>query len=330
MKKCILFVFSGTGNTLRVASYYKEYLAGDYETEIIPIEPRMMHQLNSQSAEADLVGFGYPIHALNAPQVVISFARALCRARKGAHKAQTCRAAKDARVAAPCQSTAVNAFIFETSGEGLHVNDASSDMLRRILARGGFSILTDRHFVMPYNMIVRHCDAMVKQMTVYARALARSNAREIIEGKHERNPFHPLHCLLSAVLRIEWLYAKAQGPFMKVDAHKCIHCGKCVGNCPMHNISERDGKITMGHSCALCVSCSFGCPANAISIGLLNGWKVNGEYDFARIVKDSALPFPFITANTKGGYRIYRRYYMELNQRFAGLNTTILPQDFRP
>jgi ferredoxin len=85
----------------------------------------------------------------------------------------------------------------------------------------------------------------------------------------------------------------------------------------------------MGNNCSLCVRCSFGCPQNAISIGLLNNWKVNGAYDFTEIIADESLPFPFITKETKGIYAIYKEYYHELNAYLSKNNTSVLAEDFR-
>ena len=314
MNRCIIYVFSGTGNTLRVATYYKAYLSAQYETEIyrIHLEKQQMQSDCSDSHfvfpppdNADLVGFGYPIHAFNAPEVFLSFVDQLPSVQKK------------------------EAFIFESSGEGLHMNDASSDTVMKSLTSKGYVVLTDRHFVMPYNMIARHCDAMVKQMTVYARALARVNAQEILCHKQERRTPHRVVHLVSLLFRVEWWYAKVQGPFMKVNMDKCIRCGKCIANCPLQNITFDNQEIKMGNNCSLCVRCSFGCPQNAISIGLLNNWKVNGAYDFTEIIADESLPFPFITKETKGIYAIYKEYYHELNAYLSKNNTSVLAEDFR-
>ena len=36
----------------------------------------------------------------------------------------------------------------------------------------------------------------------------------------------------------------------------------------------------------MCMRCSFYCPKDAIKIGFLNGWKVNGKYNFDIIKKN--------------------------------------------
>lgn len=305
MKKCQIYLFTGTGNTLRVAEYYKQYLSKEYDVSIYQVR----YPLNTvpNPNEAELIGFGYPIHAFNTPKVFIKFVKAL-----------------------PAITEAVprKTFIFETSGEGLHANDASSDMLKSILHRKQYDVLTDRHFVMPYNMIGRTGDAMVKQMIVYAHALARVNSTEILAGKKERTKFHPWLNVWSAIFRVEWMYAELQGPHMKVNEGKCIRCMKCVRDCPLANITVDHGTIRMGRNCALCVRCSFSCPTKAISIGLLENWKVNGPYDVARVMSDETIPFPFITKKTKGIYSVYKKYYQEIDAYFLKRGVKILSEDY--
>ena len=70
------------------------------------------------------------------------------------------------------------------------------------------------------------------------------------------------------------------GKGFRVDKSKCINCGKCVKACPVQNITLKDGKFRFGGHCLGCTACSFNCPTNAINIGMLNGWKVNGAYNF--------------------------------------------------
>lgn len=305
MKKCKIYVFSGTGNTLKIAGYYKEYLAEKYETEIYKVE----YPYNNfpDPKDADLIGFGYPLHGFNAPEPLIKLVKNL-PAVEGTHT-----------------------FIFKCGGEGLHANDASSHKLISILKKKNYAVYTDRHYVMPYNMIFRHKDEMVKQMVPYARALCRANVKEIFNGKKEKLCKNPFLILWSAIVRIEWWYARFQGPFMKVDMKKCSKCMLCIKNCPLHNITFTEkNQIKIGSNCALCVCCSFNCPKNAISIGLLNGWKVNGKYDFKGALSNKNFVFPYITEKSTGVYRIYRKYYRECDERLKKEGISITEDDFRP
>ena len=48
----------------------------------------------------------------------------------------------------------------------------------------------------------------------------------------------------------------------------CISCGRCVHNCPLHNITlSRAGRPQWGGHCTHCMACICGCPTEAIEYG---------------------------------------------------------------
>ena len=286
--KCIIYVFSGTGNTRRVAEEYARRLEGSV-TAIIDID---RDTVPMHDADADMIGIGYPVHAFNPPHLMIGFARKLA------------------------EEPPRPLFIFHTGGEGLHLNDSSSLQLRHILRR--YDILSERHYVMPYNMIFRHSDQMARHMLWYMGKLVEIHAKSLMEGIHERYPHMPLRHLISIILRIEWPYASMQGKHMKAGG-SCTGCGLCARRCPMQVITMEDGRPVFHTGCILCTRCSMSCPADAISIGLLDGWKVNGPYPLDEIERNPDLKDRLTAAELP---RLYRKYYREADKAIMYYETT--------
>ncbi|MFO7900561.1 MAG: DUF362 domain-containing protein [Planctomycetota bacterium] len=52
------------------------------------------------------------------------------------------------------------------------------------------------------------------------------------------------------------------------DGEKCIHCGRCIENCPTGSCTENeDGEIEINvHNCVYCKHCAKSCPTGAIEV----------------------------------------------------------------
>ncbi|MCF0242906.1 MAG: 4Fe-4S binding protein [Treponema sp.] len=305
MKKCIIYVFSGTGNTKLCADLYKKYFERQgMLTTVFSVKMKELKFVEFPNPnDFDFIGFGFPVHGFNCPKVMNDFCKYL-----------------------PSLSEKKPAFILKTSGEGLFVNDYASQKIIPHLIKKNYDILSERRYVMPYNMIFRHSDEMVKGEYIYAKALIDLHCRELIQEKREKVRVCPLKYWFVPVVRILWIYAKVQGPSMYADKEKCIKCNKCVQNCPLGNIryDSEKGRYKFGTNCVLCVCCSFGCPSKAVSIGLLNGWRVNGSYNIEKTALNPDLEFP-VFPKMKGfkGF-LYKGYYKKADKRLleAGIKVT--------
>lgn len=252
----IIYVFSGTGNTKKIAALYRE------EFERQGVETKLFNVTGKTDdipdpKDFDYVGFAYPIHAFNAPHVMLDFAHALPKAEGKEY------------------------FILKSSGEPLKINNMSSYKFCGILRRKGYRLKSEYHYVMPYNMIFRHTDDMATRMWNTAKALCPIEAREVLDGKAHKLGRVPFGNIMAFIMRIEHPAMRVNGRIFKVDDKKCIHCGKCAAACPMGNIKIEDGKFRFGGECLMCARCSFNCPVDAFNIALLNGWRVNGKYNMA-------------------------------------------------
>ncbi|MCM1439111.1 MAG: EFR1 family ferrodoxin [Roseburia sp.] len=283
--KIAIFYFSGTGNTRMVAKKYAEsFVALGNECTLFELPVKENFNLD----DYDLIGFGYPIHSFNAPQIMLKFAKTLPKKGKKEVKKR--------------------AFIFKSSGEPVKMSRVSSLKLTGILKRRGLEVKNEYQYVMPYNMIFRHTDHTAFKMWETAKKLIPIDCADIVNGVERREKKMPFGRFLAWILRCEHWGAHVIGVGYRATKD-CVGCGLCAKNCPAGNIKMKNGKPKFGGKCYICARCSFHCPKNCIKIGLLNGWRVNGAYTF-----EDGDP------NEKNGHekyckKAYDRYFKEAEER---------------
>ncbi|NCA96877.1 MAG: hypothetical protein EOM77_01640 [Bacteroidia bacterium] len=288
--KILLLLFTGTNNTYEIA----RLLAGDFalqghQSDIIKVD---IDTPVLDLSTYDMVGFGYPIYAFNEPRFFWRYIKKLSL------------------------NSNAKYFIFKSSGETLKLNNASSRRILRRLRSAKCKILGDYHFVMPYNIHFRFDDAFVKEIIWYNRKLSKIAVYNLLHDRESFLKTNIFYNFLAWVIGIQRPGATINSYLYRVKMDKCIKCMRCVKECPTHNIFFSKGKIRFHANCQMCMRCSFFCPTDAINIGYLNGWKVNGEYHFAQIERNESLPLPYIKADAKGFYRCFVAYFADIDVRY--------------
>lgn len=252
MKRVDVFVFSGTGNTMKCAKELeRQLLALGAEVNLMRVEDGA----ETVDVVGDTVVVCYPVHGFNAPMNMIRFCRAL-------------------------PSSHADFYVLKTSGEPLSINDNSSGRIARSVRAKGYAYRGEFHLIMPYNMIFRHTDAMAAKMWATAKARIPKTAQIVYAGETHAKKVSFKAKLVCGVVGIEHWGARFNGRFFRVKKDKCVGCMQCVNNCPTHNITYKDGRFKFGNQCLLCTRCSFNCPTDAFRIGLMDFMRVNGKYDF--------------------------------------------------
>lgn len=294
MKKAIIYCFSGTGNTRRVSDMVAAELKNNgIEAEVFKVTREVyLNKAFPNPNEYDVIGISYPIYGFNAPLLVNKFVKKL-------------NSAKNKQ----------KAFIIKTSGEPFGFNNSSSQAIKRYLRHKKYDLTYERHYLMPYNIMFRYNDGLVKQMYLYAEQLSKVSAAKIANENKEVIHGNPMSLFANFVCKLVWLGGPICGITYHADNKKCIHCNKCVNNCPTKNISiDKNGKIKFGGHCMMCCACSMNCPTNAINMGIMNGWKVNKPYPFEKVVSDQEVSANFINPQTKGYFKKFNKYYAKTDK----------------
>ncbi|MBR2696462.1 MAG: 4Fe-4S dicluster domain-containing protein [Parasporobacterium sp.] len=343
-KNAIIYLFSGTGNTLIAAEKTAKALAGNgIQTDLYRIvtkdsglyktaffkagengsllaccaEDKADHPvflseefgLVPDPNSYDIAGFAYPIHAFNAPQFFLRFVKKLPKLDP--------------------EKQGMPAFLFKTSGEPFKPNASSSVTLNQFLRKKGFAPGIDLHMLMPYNIMFRYPKAMAKQMYLHTDEMCEFLAGQVAEGS-----FQPLHYnlflnLFAYILRIQWFGAWINGPMHSANKSLCVGCGICANTCPTNNIRMisktlaasaltepvSSGRETermrpkFGWKCTMCMNCTMGCPKAAINPGFLTPWKVNPKWDFPALLADESIPSNWTDSPKAKYFKFFRKYY---------------------
>lgn len=294
-KRCLLVYFTGTYNTRYLSDWLQCQLEDEgWIVDLHEIDPSRRYRINFKGY--NLLGLGYPIHGYAAPWAFLRFVR----------QQQFPRG--------------LQTFIYKNSGETELANDASSQYVLRKLRRSGIRVENEYHFLMPYNIHFRFDDRLVKEILGMDAKLMKIMVHEVtrqIPSPLRAGLWAKIVC--RAVSPLQYIAGDVNSFLYKVDNAKCKHCNLCINSCPTHNIyADTDGRIRFHHHCLMCMRCSFYCPTAAIDIGFIQGWKVNGRYDFEKILQQPEQG-AYITDKTRGFFQCYIRTYRRINERYKEL-----------
>lgn len=290
----LLLYYTGTFNT----RYLTLMLKKRFESEGHSVTTYEIDPLNTEKLSYDgydLLGLGYPIYGFNAPYPFLKFVKKQ-KFPKG-----------------------MKAFIYKNSGETFHANDASSVSVLRKLKKDGVITDNEYHFIMPYNIHFRFEENLVKEMLEMDDKLLDILYYEVTSGIKNIKKYKLIHRIITFFVKLQFIGGDVNSFFCHVDKKECTKCGYCIKMCPMKNIyKNKKGDVRFHHHCLMCMRCSLGCPVDAVRIGLLEGWRVNGPYNFEQIRKIENKE-RIINENTKGFFRCYIETYKNIDSRYEEL-----------
>lgn len=290
--KYLLIYFTGTHNTRYLTNLLKRRLELDCH-EVVTLEIKCDTEAIDTSGY-DYIGLSYPIYGFNAP---LPFNKYLRKLKFNENQKY---------------------FIYKNSGEVWALNNSSSRVPKRIMKRKKCKFVGEYHFVMPYNIHFRFPDEFIKEALEYDKKLMEVMLYNIDHNIMYYPKSNIIYDIASIIVSIQKIGGNINSFFYKVDNTKCTRCELCIKNCPHNNIKIKNGNIHFSHHCYMCMDCSFFCPQDAIKIGFLEGWHVNGEYKLNQIEKKENMA-PFITKETKGFYKCFYKYFNNIEKMYNNI-----------
>lgn len=226
----MIYYFSGTGNSEWAAKTLAEKTKD--EAQFINKDTVLKND--------SVIGIVFPIYAWGVPGPVEDFLK-------------TIDIPSDAYV-----------YALATCGSNCGVVD---NQIEKIIGRKLNAILS---LSLPNNYIQGgDCDEEATIKKKFGKAIPKLNEfAEIVNGRKdgifvERGP---LPHVMTNIVHIAFLKLATSDKKFSVN-DDCVSCGSCESNCPLHNITLKDGKPTWNGNCSQCTSCINRCPKHAIQYG---------------------------------------------------------------
>jgi ferredoxin/menaquinone-dependent protoporphyrinogen IX oxidase len=286
-------VFSGTGNT----AYVTQLLARELEQNGATVD---IYKIDSSSrdnrkgavlaaafnpAGYDLIGIGHPVLGFGSTPLVVRFAESL--------------PSGDRKV-----------FVFKSAADNHKINNSASEDIIKILEAKGYQVVHDFLYVMPCNWIFSYSRSFNLQITDKAQEKAVQHASEILSGSRS---FMPVYGWWRKTARffhyLESNYGRKQFGNSLYVTKDCDHCGRCVKNCPVGNITEENQTIRFGEECLWCMRCIYNCHKKAVHSRGMDWCAIKGGYSLKDYIGATDADRTFITNATRGYWKHFYEYF---------------------
>ncbi|MEL7657820.1 MAG: EFR1 family ferrodoxin [Bacillota bacterium] len=237
--KTVIYYFSGTGNSLKVAKDLSEKLG---DTILVAIPTVMSLELDPQ---ADNIGIVYPVYCWGIPQMVTKFLNKL-------------------RPEHAKYFFAVATYGGSAAGTLLQAKQRLKK--QNIKLASGFVVhMPTNYIVMGEALEKEEQDKLFQSWNKRIGEIAniiRNQKEHVIESGS----------LLSNFFFSKVLYSMAIPSLAKADKSfwsdsNCNQCGICKRVCPADNIEYIDNKPVWNHKCEQCLACLHWCPQQSIQHG---------------------------------------------------------------
>lgn len=253
--KVLILYFSGTGNTAYIAKYILDRLkTGESEVEIASIEQFQ----ESQVSNFDLLVFGFPVYACNAPIFVQNYIEGIpITSSKGLFLFCTKGIYSGNALNNTSKQLEKKGYILHgyaditmPGSDGLAFLNKTSSIIKKATQRDYQNIKSVEHMIGKMENIVNK--AKQQDNLKCDRRVIRTNVGGTLVGGLFTLIYKPIE---NSFKRRFW-----------ADKN-CVKCKICEKICPSSNIIVSEKGVVFDKKCYLCMRCIHQCPKEAIQIG---------------------------------------------------------------
>lgn len=240
LMSCILYYFTGTGNSLAIAQEVGKALG---DSEIVSI-PRLMRNNGPVIPSGNVIGIVSPVYFLGLPDIVVRFISRLDLSRVDYVFVIITMGASGASAARQCSA------LLHDQG---HPADAT------------FTVVMPESYLPMFEV---KSEEESRPLLLSASQEAVRIASVVHDRKKETVSINPFRNALFMFINRVWkrnVHHKDKKFFANAD---CTSCGTCGRICPVQNISVATGQHPVWlHRCEQCFACLQFCPASAVQYG---------------------------------------------------------------
>ncbi|MEN8905166.1 MAG: EFR1 family ferrodoxin [Clostridiales bacterium] len=254
-----IFYFSGTGVTKLISDEIKsKFMNENYNVELFSIEEILKNKNFSIKNDFDLIGFGFPVHALNAPRIFYKFLNILPK------------------------TDNKKSFLFKTAGD-FFMNGGTTKEIKQLLRKKGYNVAYEELFIVASNLGIRLSNNLYKKLFETSKFQINTMVEDINKGKTKLVKENLIFTIISIVFSsFESIGTKFLKLHFRVKSN-CTKCNKCVNLCPQNNISMKNNKITFDWHCIACLRCIYNCPQKSIKLPPFNAFLFD-SFDINQIL----------------------------------------------
>ena len=260
----MIFYFSGCGNSRYVA---ESIAAGLNDTLVFIPEAAREGHYDYTLAEAESLGFVFPIYAWGPAKLVLDFVKKLS-IKTGPSTGS---------------GTLLYTYFACTCGDECGLTEK---IFRKAVEQKGWSLSACFSVQMPETYIGMpgfklDSEENVKRKYANAEAMLKHNLPRLRNKERFSEMTQGGAAWLKTHMINPGFNRLATNDKKYLSTNQCIHCGKCVEVCPLKNITLEEGRPKWNGNCTMCMACYHHCPVNAIQYGKATVGK--GQYYFKKL-----------------------------------------------